>query len=636
MRVVSRRVRSGLRSRGSAAALPLILSAILFSAAGVGAAERPTSQTLPDETVAFVRLPNLKSAYDAFKNQTKLGAVLFEQKRIDALKEYLAEESKKELDDLTAELVKIGLSFDDILSTFSGEVGYAATAAKHEDKPRFVGLFWAECGEKTAEKWIGALEKGLEKQDDDGHKVSREDIELAGVKVHRLRIPLVKTDPHSDLDEAKGAKPKRVVDGYMQLLIGRREGKLLAAHSWKSEAAVADDEDAAKKEAEKAEADAREHTTAMFARFLEAQAGGGEGFVERKMQTPGLVAALPEGEGIVEAIVDIPALVKLVEATENEDDKKVVKALALETLGPLAYRMTLEGTAMRSGLFLSAPTPRSGIVKLLDQTPLPPKPDDWVAADVVGYQHFSIDFGAAYTLVTDLMKRHTPKGEEQVAGLEAQAKQFLQVDPVTLLSSLGTKHTIITFLPEKKEAGAPAEHETSQNAMAFVWKLGDEALWKRLMGMAALLSAKQVSEERGFTGLRLDEGTFNGGWFIGDGKMILAVGKGVTEKTLTMLRTPPKADASLAGSPIAARAAELIPPQDAITYDLTNGPSIMKFAYQAALESIENNEDPKMKKLKGIFPTEKELEGAVGVSVSVTTIGDAGLTHRSVSDLPPP
>jgi len=633
MGFVSHRVRSGMRWLGLAATLPVMLLAAVSFVAAVGAAERPTSQTLPDETLAVVRLPNLKGAYDAFKTRTKLGAVLFEQKRIDAVKEYIAEESKSDLDEISAQLVKLGLSFDDILGIFAGEVGYAATAANHEDKPRYVGLLWAECGEKTAEKWLAALDKALENEADGVGKPTREDIELAGVKVRRLRMPLVETTVTEEKGKDEVKKASKVT-GHVQLLIGRREGKLLAAHTLVAKVAGEDDDDP--KQAEKAEATDREHATAVFARFLEAQGGSGEGFVERKMQTPGLAEALPDGEGIVEALVDIPAVVKLTDTEENAEAMKTVKALALDTLGPLAYRMTLDGTAMRSGLFLSAPSPRTGLVKLIEQTPLPSKADDWVSGDVVGYQHLSLDLGAAYKLITDLVRRHVPKGEESVAGLEEQAKQFLQVDPTTLLASLGSKHTIVSFLPEKKEAGAPAEDETTQNAMAIVWKLGDEALWKRLMGMAALLGAKEVAEERGFNGLRHDKDGFHGGWFIGDGKMILGMGKGVTEKTLAMLRTPPKADASLAGSPIAARAAELIPPQDSITYDLTNGPSIMKFAYQAAIEQMDASPDSKLKKLKPVFPSEKELEGAIGVSVSVTTIGDAGLTHRSVSDLPPP
>jgi len=162
------------------------------------------------------------------------------------------------------------------------------------------------------------------------------------------------------------------------------------------------------------------------------------------------------------------------------------------------------------------------------------------------------------------------------------------------------------------------------------------ALWKRLMQTLALVTAKDAVEERGFTGLRHDQDAFHAGWFIGDGVMMVAIGKGVTEKTLSMLRAPPQADASLAGSRIAARAAELLPPQDAIMYDLTNGPTLLKLINEAVSSALNDPNDPASKKLKPIWPDEKELEGSVGVSVSAATVNDAGFTYRGASDLPPP
>ncbi|MCE9604844.1 MAG: hypothetical protein K8U03_08080 [Planctomycetia bacterium] len=633
--------------------MSVLLSTLSTAPSTTQAAERPTWQALPDETVALVRVPNLKEVYEAFRTRTKLGAMAFEEKRVDTIKELILEESKADLEEISAELVKVGLSFDDLLGSFGGEIGYAATIAKLEGKPAFVGLVWAECGATNAEKWIAALDRFLELQSDGIEKIAREDIELAGTKVRRLRVPLTgpksgnasfqfKANSKTGLKVDANVKPKdepdaerEVVHAYVQVLIGRHEGKLLAAHTIASD--VDTTADTAEKPADgKAELALREHATATFARFLEAQSGDGEGIVQRKMQTPGLAEALPEGVPIVEFLFDVPSALNMLDLSDTSEQGKLVRALALEQLGPLAYRATLDGTALRSGLFLSAASPRKGLPKLLDQPSLPPKPADWVSTDVVGYQHWSIDLGGAYKLISDIVRRQTPKGEESIAAIEEQAKQFLQTDPVTLLSSLGTKHTIVTFLPEKKEAGAPAEEETSQNAMAFVWRLTDEALWKRLLQLAATVAVKEVGEERGYAGLRHDSDGFHGGWFIGDGTMVVAIGKGVTEKALSMLRTPPQAGASLAGSPIATRAAELIPPQDAITYDLTNGPTLLKFFNQTIVTAMETSEEPTTKKLKPVWPSDKEWEGSIGVSVSVTTVNEAGLTHRSVSDLPPP
>lgn len=642
MRFVSRHGWLGTFSLGLVAAL-----ATFALPAASGAAERPSWQALPDETVAVLRFPNLKEAYEALRTRTKLGAVAFDAKRVDAIKALILENSKDEVDELSAELVRLGLSYDDLLVSFNGEVGYAATAVKNGDEAMYAGLLWADCGEELAQKWVAAIDKLLETQADGIDKVAREDIELAGVKVRRLRAPLTgpeggKTKLGVGFNTKKGVKveadvtpegdpEKHVVQGYVTVLVGSVGGKLLAAHSVDIKPNA---EDNAK--IEEFEAAHREHTTTVFARFLEAQADGGEGWMQRKLQTPGLSDAMPEGVQIVELLLDIPAVLKFGDGTSDSPLMKSLRALGLADLGPLAYRASLEGHTLRSGFFVSSPMPRTGLPKLFEQAAIAPKPADWVSTEVVGYQHWSIDFAAVYKLISEAMRNDSPKSEEQIAQLEEQAKTFLQTDVASLLGSLGTKHTILTFLPEKNEAGGKGAEETSQNAMAFVWRLNDVALWKRLMQTVALATGKEAADERGFTGLRHDQNGFSGGWFIGDGQMVLAIGKGVTEKTLSMLRTPPKADASLAGSPIAARAAELIPPQDSIMYDLTNGSTLLKVFTEAMAASMENEADPLAKKLKPIWPSTKELEGLIGVSVSTATVSEAGFTHRNVSDLPPP
>lgn len=630
-------MRSALRRAawGWSLLVGVVATAAFASTGELAAAERPAWQALPDETIGVVRLPNLKEALEAFKTRTKLGALAFEAKRVDAIKALILQEAKADVDELTAELLKVGLTFEDLLGSLQGEVGYAATVAKLDDKPAYVGLVWIECGEAPAEKLLTALDKILESQKEEIGKAEREDIELAGVKVRRLRMPIVAVEVKLENDGSE-AKKEQTVDDHVQVLIGRREGKLLLAHTLESKRGsdAADAEDKAK--VERRETALREHATAVFARFLEAQAGDGEGFVQRKMQTPGLAEALPEGVQIVEALLDIPALLQLADGPQNDEALKMLRAFGFADLGPLTYRMTLDGHVLRSGLFLSAPNPRQGVLKLLDQAPIAPKPADWVAADVTGYQHWSIDFSGAYKLIADVVRNESPKGAESIAWVEEQAKQFLQTDAATFLGSFGTKHTLITFVPEKEEAGAKGADETSQNSMALVWRPTDVALWKRLMQTVALVSAKEAVEERGFTGLRHDQDAFHGGWFIGDGVMVLAIGKGVTEKTLSMLRTPPQAEASLAGSRIAARAAELLPPQDAIMYDLTNGPTLLKLINEAISSAMNDPNDPASKKLKPIWPEEKELEGSIGVSVSAATISDAGFTYRGASDLPPP
>ena len=126
-------------------------------------------------------------------------------------------------------------------------------------------------------------------------------------------------------------------------------------------------------------------------------------------------------------------------------------------------------------------------------------------------------------------------------------------------------------------------------------------------------------------------------WFVGSGYMVVAVGKGVPERTLTMLRKAPTAEASLLGGPVGRRAAELLPSDEVIAYELTNGPSLVKLFNQAMLTTFERDADPDdAVKMKALWPTEAEWEGAVGISVAGVVVNKHGIVYRSAADLPPP
>lgn len=188
----------------------------------------------------------------------------------------------------------------------------------------------------------------------------------------------------------------------------------------------------------------------------------------------------------------------------------MMKALGLAELGPAAYRMTLDGTTLRSGFFLSAPQPRQGLLALMDQTPIAPVPADWVSGDVVGYQHISFDLGKAYKQVAQIVRDNSHKGGESIAQIEAQTQQFLQVDVGALLSSLGTKHVILSFPPvAPNKVVKAAEEEIAQNAMALVcaWPMnrsgsaswGRRRSWPGSRSRRSKVSAVCVTTRRNFT-----------------------------------------------------------------------------------------------------------------------------------------
>lgn len=630
------------------------LAALVAAGGSSRAEDRPSWQCLPDETVGLVRAPNLRAVVEAVKTRTKLGALVFDEKRVAGVRELVLSQVTDEWNQVVGGLKELGLEPEDALSLAAGEIGYAGTLTKRDgDLPLYVGLGWASCGEATAEKFLAALDPLLKNQPEGKRALRREDLGLAGVAVRHLVIPHVGprhgtlklnvgvTAPATPkigatVEPPQDPKPgdaEEVVLAETHILVGLRGETLLAAH-----ATALLVEEPNRPQADPAEIVERLKT--VYAQFVEAHSGEGAGIVSRWYQTPGLAEALPEGVPIVEAVGDWNALPAAADAAPQwREIGAFLRTAGLDKLGAVAYRSTLDGTTMRSGLFVTLPQPRVGLATLLDQTPQKPQPADWVAADAVGYQFISLDLAKLYALATELVRKYSPEGEGSVGVIETQIRGLLQVEPAVLFGSLGRTHSIVTFAPAASTEAATAKNEVSAgaNAMALVWRISEEAMWRRFLQMAADAAQKPVEVEQGFSGVRYEEGEVSGGWFIGDGTMVVALGKGVPERVLAMLRSPPKVDASLLGSSVGRRAAELIPGDDAVAYEITNGPSLVKVFHRAMLASMEEeSEKSDAEKIRSLWPSEKEWEGTLGVSVSVVTVTKDGVIYRSAGDLPPP
>jgi hypothetical protein len=324
-------------------------------------------------------------------------------------------------------------------------------------------------------------------------------------------------------------------------------------------------------------------------------------------------------------------------------------------------------------LFFSAPEPRQGLLALLDQPTFQPEPPAWVPANVQSFDQLSFDLGKAYKLLREVL---VSEGGDQVQSainqVEQQVSAFLQTDVPSILSSVGTNHYFVSFPQSATDAKAALEddEEAATSKMGIVWQLKDEALWKRLMQLAAGFAALsegmvEAAEEQGYIGLRINvEDTFSGGLFVGHGHMVLGIGEDVLEPLLSAVRNPPEGAASLRGGDLPRKAAGLLPPEGCIYYQVADFNSYVKslrdsigtvieYSISAAGSSAlgtplggaaasDDDDDDKevevqlMKKLQALLPTEQELEGATGVSVSQLVPGQHGVTLRSVIEMPAP
>ncbi|HWA97456.1 MAG TPA: hypothetical protein VG713_03145 [Pirellulales bacterium] len=596
----------------------------------------PAWTCLPESTVIVARIPSGQAFASALVERTKLGAVLMNPQRLDKIATMIREGDEGDWEQFVEELAKYKLKPDDAKQLFVGEAG-AAMAIEVGDTPVFtvLGFAWIEPGEDTADRLYAALQQAIDEDIDAGF-AKRSDIELAGVSVMQLTTPDTTISP------------------YFVARLGKRIVLALGAQSAALGAELPD------------VAELSERVQNAFGRFIDAQRSSQSAEPPRMMQAPGLTAALPGGVPLLEVMADPRPLVRIFidfAAKAKEEDRasaersaKLVKALALDTLGPLAYRAALDGNALRTGLFLGAAEPRTGLASLLDQKPLAAEPPAWVANSVVSYEHLSFDVGKAYVLVRQLVIEQLGDPAKAAFDLiESQVRRNVDIDLDLLLSSLGQRHSAITFPAKVDDARLIDEDAVSatNGRSALVWQIGEEAAWRRVLQFACAAMGQEPVEEQGFLGLRINHASFQGGVFLGREFLVVGVGADVLEQVLAMLRNPPPESESLRASQLLRQASDLLSPTSGLTYQINDNNRNFRAARQVLVTSLEKLRDhePKagedaattspitrarMEAILGLIPSDDELDGTFGVGASQSTVDATGLSNRGALELPRP
>ena len=655
------------------------------------AAELPPAwAALPDETALVVRLPGGAAFIDALRQQTKLGAVLLSQDRLDRAANVMVSESPEEWDELRQTLGRYDLKPEDWLDLVRGEAGFAiALEPRAEREPLVVGLGWLDAGEDVSRRLVAALQAVVAEHADEPHTLVRDDLQLAGIEVTHLVGPiLTKEAPQIDFTpgasgvlspeelqtriaehQKRLAEANREETDRMHFFVARLEGRLLFGLTFpQSTKKVRALRKAGADTIDWDEVTGLEAATATFGRFLSAQNGPGTGRMDGLLSTPGVGENLPAGAALVEIVGDPRPLVKLADLDHTGGARRAIEAAGLASLGPFALRISLDGAVLRSSAVLSAPAPRSGVVGLLDQAELTPDPPDWVPASADEYQEISFDAGKAYASFKQFAKQQSgPKGGQAFDQIESVVRLLAGADLTALLDSLGRQFSFVSF-PAKAGAQAAGDEPASAASAArvgIVVPLNDEQIWKQLLDHFAgsRTGGLQAVEEQGFGGYRLSLAGQDVGIFLVDRRLVVGIGPGVSESLLSVLRTPPEAGAAMRTSGLVERARALLPLEKCLSYSLSGASSgadlrqelqalidqltsPARFAAGAPYPTQANVGDdaiatgPKhaalVGKLKELVPAEDQLEGAVGVSVSQAVVNEQGLVLQSALELPAP
>jgi hypothetical protein len=647
-----------------------------LASAGFAAAPRPTWECLPDDTAVMVRMPQPAEFLEAVRTRTKFGAVALDERRLQGLWSVVLEKlrqegTEKNLVEFEEQLARYGLSRDDLQAAFRGDMGAGFVFHRRDEAPEplVMILAWLEPGEETAERLVAAVQRKVEEEvtADEAGATKRIDLEMAGHDVLWMVEPLLGIDAAAldadagdldDLDQEalesrlaelreKVRTAKRVRTGQTHTFLARIGGRLLAGQTvptLRSATARGREDGDRDFDAESGTDEAK----AIFERFLAEHAESDESPLANVMQLPGVAASLPGGIPLADVIVDPRVLIG---AWGDDGIRERLASIGADDLGPLAWRQSLEDDRYHSGMFLSLPAPRTSLMRILDQDCDPSEVPSFVTREAIDLTQISLDLGRAYETVKEFaVVQGGPETANMFTAIEMQAQGWLGVDLPNLLASLGSRHWIVTYPPQVAEAFAEARKARGQEGViqarqvadraAVVWQIDDETPFGKILQRLAGMAGGQIEEEQGFRGIRIPDGP---AVYLGQGHLVVAIGKDSLEKTLSAIRNPPAGDASFRESDVVRRAGELLPLKPGRMFGVSDSArsagtlGVLRDMMEAMLpEDVDEAYRELLAGFQKLLPSNDDMEGMFGVGATLIRADDAGVAVESVWEMPAP
>jgi len=647
---------------------------LLTATSAIAGDLRPSWECLPEETAVLLRMPQPAAFLEAIRDRTKFGAVAMSETRLQGFGKILLEKVRAdgaagELEDLDQALGRYDLRTEDLSAAFRGDVG-AGFVLRQRDAglpPLVMMLMWLEPGEETAARMVTAAQRKLEEDivKDETGTTRRVDLEMAGHEVLWMVEPVMGIDPTGlDLGDVKieeddeEAIEKRLAElqervrnatlvktGHTYGFLARLGGRLVVGQTLPATAA------AAQQAAEERDFDTEggaDEAKETFERFLAAHTDTGRSPLAEVLETPGMAGTLPSGLPLLDVVIDPRVLVNF----GDEPTKAGLAMIGADTLGPIAWRQTLDEGRYRSGIFASLPAPRTSLMRILDQECDASEVPSFVNREAIDFTQISLDLGKAYETVKEyaVSQREGEQAANMFAAVEMQAQGWLGVELPRLLTSLGSRHWIVSYPPRVAEAFAEARRARGQNGgqqarqiadrVAVVWQITDDAPFGKILQRLAGMAGGDLQEEQGFRGVRIPDGP---AVFLGQDHLVVGIGADSLEKTLTAIRNPPAGESSLRESDVPRRAADLLPLEPARMFgvsDSSRAGGTLGMLRDMVLSLVpEDVEEPYRDLLAGvqkILPSDEEMEGMFGVGATTLRADDNGVSLQTAWEMPSP
>lgn len=342
----------------------LALTGLALAAASSRAAA-PPEKVLPDSTVFFFEIKNAAALREAFK-QSQFGQLAADP-AVKAFKDDLVEkidESGKSIKD------KVGVSLRELLELPQGIISIAVVGKDNADDPADI-ILSVDAGKNT-QTMHDVLVKATKQGEETGAKVAREDFK--GLALTVIQPP----------------KPKEVKEGQPPVppIVWTHEG---------SQFTIGTDLDLVKNVL--AHANGREDALGSTENFTQSL---------RKLGSDGQIVWYADFGKLIQLASKMAAKGK--NAGNVEQIKAMVQVLGINGLKSAAGTFALNTGTYDSlnKIFVLAPVPVQGILKLFSMPKVNLRPEPWVPATVASYQTYSWDLDAAFVAINDLANMFQP------------------------------------------------------------------------------------------------------------------------------------------------------------------------------------------------------------------------------------
>jgi hypothetical protein len=379
----------------------------LFGLTGLSAhvaeAAAPPERILPDNTILFLKLNDVKAFGEAFR-----GSQYGQLWNDPGLKDF-REDLAQRLDDASKTLKeRIGVSIKELLELPRGALALGLIARDDADLPA-AGVLIADGGENE-KKLQEVLDRASKQAEEAGAKVSTESFN--GLSLHVVQFP----KKEAQKDEKAPPRPPLVwtkSDSVFYIGSEVEIVKDVAAHR-----------------------DGRENSLASTEAFAKTQAKTDANHAQAIW------------------FLDIAKVVKaVIKATSKDGDAQAQQTdVLVSELGVYGLKSVGGSLSLASGTydsltktFFNAPKPVAGVLKVFSLPPVTLRPESWVPATVATYQTLSIDLDNVYTALNELVNKFQPGMvnviEQQLVGPNGGQPLSFQND---VFGPIGDRITVIS------------------------------------------------------------------------------------------------------------------------------------------------------------------------------------------------